>query len=355
MKAKSRRRALKIVGIVLLSVLALFSAASLVIVQVLLNQNFARTAPREYSIHFRYEDVADRYEREAVNFLSGENRLYGHLYGPGNAGGLVIISHGMGGGEESYLAEALYFVGQGYQVLCYSNTGCWDSEGKNCRGLSQSVLDLDAALTWVEGQSRFDSVPVFLYGHSWGGYAAAAIFHFGHEIAASVSVSGFNDPLGMIVEWVGPAAYVEYPFLWLNQKLTFGDTLGLTAVDAINSTSTPVLIIHGSGDATVGYDTVSIIAFREKITNPNAQYVTRDQEGQDGHTSLFIARESLDYTEEVNREYDALWEQYGGEIPDEVNAAFYGGVDKFRTSRLDETFMGRVTAFYQEAAAGTAP
>lgn len=345
---KTKRKGWKIAGIVLLAALLVFSAASLVIVQVMLSDNFSRTAPPEYSTHLRYADVADRCEREAVDFLSGENRLYGHLYGAGNPSGLVVISHGLGGGEESYLAEALYFVDQGYQVLCYSNTGCWDSEGKNCVGLSQSVLDLDAALDWVESERRFDGVPVFLYGHSWGGYAVAAVLHFDHHVAASASVAGFNDPMSMILEWVGPAAYVEYPFIWLNQKLTFGGAFDLTAVDAINGSDTPVLIAHGTGDTVVGYDTVSILAAREEITNPNVQYLIRSGERQDGHNSLVYSLDCLDYVEELNQAYDALYEKYGGEIPDGEEAAFFASADKFRASQVDPAFMDAVTAFYRQ-------
>lgn len=347
---KLKRKALKIAGIVLLAVLILFSAVSLIVVQVMLGDNFPRTARPEYSTHFYYEDVADRYEREAVSFLSGKNRLYGHLYGVGNPSGLVVISHGLGGGEESYMAEALSFVDRGYQVLCYSNTGCWDSEGKGCVGLSQSVLDLDAALDWVEGESRFDGVPVFLYGHSWGGYAVAAVLRFDHNVTASVSVAGFNDPMSMILEWVGTIGYVEYPFIWLNQKITFGDTFGLTAVDAINSTDVPVLVIHGTGDPIVGYDTVGIIAAREKITNPNVQYLIRSGEQQNGHNSLCYSLDCLEYVDVLNQEYDALYEKYDGEIPDHEEAAFFAAVDKFRASQMDPAFMDAVVDFYREAA-----
>ena len=350
-----RKRGLKIAGIVLLAVLILFSGISLVVVQILFDDIFARTAPREQGLtaYLRYWDVEDQYPREPVSFLSGENRLYGHLYGGGNPEGLAVISHGMGGGEESYLSVALYLVDRGYQVLCYSNTGCWDSEGKSCVGLSQSVLDLDAALTWVEGESRFDGVPVFLFGHSWGGYAAAAIFHFDHEIAASASVAGFNDPMPMILEWgegmMGPLVYLEYPFIQLNQKLTFGDTFGLTAVDAINSTDTPVLILHGDKDTTVGYDTVSIISQRERITNPNAEYVVCGKPPQNDHNKLFQSVESIAYEEELNKRYNALYDRYDGEIPEDEQRAFYAAADKFLTQEPDGAFMERVTDFYRRA------
>jgi len=353
---KTKRKALKITGIVLLAVLILYTAASLIAVPVLFHQTFERTSPREKGLtaYLRYWDVEDQYPREAVSFLSGENRLYGHLYGAGNPEGLVVISHGMGGGEESYLAEALYFVDHGYQVLCYSNTGCWDSEGRDCVGLNQSVLDLDAALDWVESDSRFDGVPVFLYGHSWGGYAVTAIFHFGHaQIAASASVSGFDRALPMIVEWgrdmMGPLIYAEIPFIWLNQKLTFGDAFGLSAVDAINSTSTPVLIIHGNADTTVGFDTVSIISQKNRITNPNAAYFVCDKPGQNDHNHLFQSRESIAYIDEMNQVYQEIYDRYGGEIPEDADREFYAGTDPFLASQLDSEFMERVLAFYQDA------
>lgn len=345
----------KIAGIVLAAVVVIFSAVSMIITQSILDDTFSRTTPREqgHTAYLRYWDVEDQYDREAVSFLSGENRLYGHLYGAGNTEGLVVISHGMGGGEESYFAETLYFVDHGYQVLCYSNTGCWDSEGKSCVGLNQSVLDLDAALTWVEGEGRFDGVPVFLYGHSWGGYAVAAIFHFDHEIAASASVAGFNAAMPMILEWgegmMGPLVYAEYPFIWLNQKLTFGKTFGLTAVDAINSTDTPVLVLHGDGDETVGYNTVSIISQKDRITNPNVRYVVCDKPPQNDHNRLFQSLESIAYHDELNEIYEELYERYDHQIPEDVEREFYANADKFRASAIDTDFMDSVLAFYQEA------
>ena len=127
---KTKKKVLKITGIVLLTLLVLFCIASPIVVQILMNDTFARTEPPEPGLtsSVLYEDIADRYDREPVSFLSGENRLTGHLYCGGNSEGLVVIAHGLGGGEESYLPETMYFADHGYQVLCYSNTGCWDSE-----------------------------------------------------------------------------------------------------------------------------------------------------------------------------------------------------------------------------------
>lgn len=350
-----KKRALKITGMILLAVLVLFCAASPIVVQILFNDTFSRTTRPEYGLSsvLLYEDVSDRYAREPVSFYSGKNLLKGHLYCPDNTEGLVVISHGLGGGEESYLPQALYFLDHGYQVLAYSNTGCWESEGKTCVGLSQSVLDLDAALTWVESESRFADMPVYLFGHSWGGYAVAAVFAFDHKIAASVSVSGFNDPLTMIMEWgegmLGPAIYLEYPFIWLNQKLTFGETFDLTAVEAINSTDTPILIIHGNADQTVSYTHAGIIAFRGQITNPSAQYYIRDKAPQNDHNHLFESLAKRAYADEKNAVYDELYEQYNGEIPEDVRREFVAGVDKFLANEPDQEFMDTVLNFYRQS------
>ena len=75
------------------------------------------------------------------------------------------------------------------------------SEGSGTRGLPQSALDLDAALDYIESDESLNSFPVFLMGHSWGGYAVTAVLNFDHEIAGSVSVAGYNDPMTMISEF----------------------------------------------------------------------------------------------------------------------------------------------------------
>ena len=59
-------------------------------------------------------------------------------------------------------------------------------------GMAQSAIDLDAALTYIESNDELNGLPVLLYGHSWGGYAAAAVLGSDHDIKASVSISGYS-------------------------------------------------------------------------------------------------------------------------------------------------------------------
>ena len=331
----------------------LFSVISFVFIKVNFDAIFGRTELSAYTSFLRYKDVEEQYDRELLTFMSGNNQLQGYLYGADNTKGLVVLSHGMGGGAEGYMAETLCFIEHGYQVFSFDNTGCCRSEGKNCVGLSQSVIDLDAALSYIEGEDRFEGLPIFLYGHSWGGYAVTAIFNYDHDIAASVSAAGFNKPMEMILEWtkdmMGGFAYVEYPYIYLYQRILFGQNANMAALDGINRTDTPILIIHGSQDTVVGYTGAGIIAYSDTITNPHVQYKTCDAEKQNGHNNLFMSLDAITYFNETDQEYERLYEQYGGNIPEKAEAEFYDSIDKYQTSELDPGFIQDVLRFYERA------
>lgn len=42
--------------------------------------------------------------------MSGENTLRGYIYGENNDKGLIVVSHGIGGGHEGYINEIVWFV-----------------------------------------------------------------------------------------------------------------------------------------------------------------------------------------------------------------------------------------------------
>lgn len=360
--------------LIVASLFVLFSVASMIIIDDNFDKMFARTQVPEYSASLTYDDVQGEYHRELVKFASGDHQLQGYLYDSGEKGnavedapavgtadgkqrrkGLVVISHGLGGGAQSYFAETMYFLDNGYRVFAFDNTGCYQSEGESCVGLSHSAVDLDAALTYIESDERFAGLPVFLYGHSWGGYAVCAVQNFEHRIAAAVSVAGFNDPMEMVMEWAegmmgkGLAA-IEKPYIYIYEKITMGNEMELTAIDGINNGDVPVLLIHGSEDDTVDFDGAAIVNKRDEITNPNVEYMICSKENQNDHNSLFMDAEAVAYVEKMNEKYGELYEAHDGEIPETVKEEFYGGLDKEKMSRLDDEFMSSVLSFYEEAA-----
>lgn len=342
------------IGIGIASLFVLFSVISFVAIKINFDDIFARTVEKDLTASLRYEDVKDQYERELFTFASGENTLQGYLYGADNKKGLVVVSHGMGGGAENYFSESMYFVEHGYQVFCYDNTGCYQSEGKNAVGLPQSVIDLDAALDYIESQERFSGLPIYLFGHSWGAYAVTSIFNYkGHDIAASVSVAGFNNPATMVIEWCNdmigkPLTFLLRPYLYIYQKLIFGDVFSYTAVSGINSTDTPVMLIHGDADTTILIDGAATVACMDEITNPNVERVVWTKEGRNGHSNLFSSDDAIAYLEALNVEHRALYQEYNEEIPYEVDKAFYDKIDKAKVSDLADDFMGMILEFYEK-------
>lgn len=231
----------------------------------------------------RYADVAADYPRQTVTFSSGSAQLTGWLYPAEDAAALVVIAHGLGADAEVYLPETMHFVDSGYSVLAYDATGTGASGGSGTRGLAQSALDLDAALTRAEQED----LPILLFGHSWGGYAAAAVLGGSHDVTASVCAAGFDTPLGLMRQtarrWCGPVAELGVPFLWLDQQLRFGTAANVSGAEAAAASGTPVLVLHGSDDDTIPADGPSLLAACQKENAPNIRTVLLPGET---HTSL---------------------------------------------------------------------
>jgi pimeloyl-ACP methyl ester carboxylesterase len=236
--------------------------------------------------------------------------------------------------------------------LIFDNTGTHESEGESTMGPSQSLLDLESALVYIQGDQRLNTLPVLLYGHSWGGYAVTAILDYDFDIAAVASIAGFNSPMELLKEQsdslLETFSPIADPFLWIYQNMLFGNTAWVTATNGINSTDTPVMIIHGDKDEAIAYDGASIIAHRDEIINPNVIYKTSSAENHDGHNNLFESDAASEYAKDKNLEYKEIYNRYDGEIPDEIKEEYYEGVDRFRTSELDLDFMDKINFFFEE-------
>jgi dienelactone hydrolase len=235
-----------------------------------------------------------KYSRKEVRFNSGENKLQGFIYGEANDNGLVIISHGLGGTADAYFPMIIYFVDKGWRVFAYNNTGVSGSEGESIRGLTQSLIDLDAALSYVESSDELNYLPVMLVGHSWGGFAVCAVLNKDHNVKAVVSFAGYNTVSELLKEnvmsIVGGIYYMLYPQFWAIEKQLFGDIAKLTAIDGINKSGIPTIIVQCANDNVITPNGTSIYAHRGKITNPNALIIYREGEDATGHEYTFCSK-----------------------------------------------------------------
>lgn len=321
-RKKNKHKALKITAIVTAALIVLLFAASLIVVSINMNKQFRRydyISP-EFTTDYYYSHYEKDYPRKSLTFTSGENTLQGFIYGAENSKGLLVFAHGIGSGHEHYLKNIIWFVDQGWKVFSYDATGSGVSGGESTKGLPQSALDLDAALNYIENDPELSAMPRFLMGHSWGGYAVTAVLNFGHKVDGVASVSGYAEPVGMVYEFaskvLGDAKPLIYPSICLYSEIVFGKYANLSAIDGINKTDVPVLIIHGTEDSTIKYDNSAIIHKRDKITNPNAEFITL--EGCT-HSGMFYTKQALELKDEVKKAVNRLKEKYG--IKDETELA----------------------------------
>jgi dienelactone hydrolase len=350
-KVNGRNKALKIAVISVVAFILVFSIGSMAFIKIFYDQNF----PRYDTVKPGYLTFSDMqgYDYTTIQFKSGKNNLTGYVFGEGSDKGLVVIAPGLGEGAHNYLAETRYFVDNGWRVFTFDYTGSFASQGNSTVGLAESKIDLEAALDYVKSNNNLKSLPVMLYGHSWGAYADTAVLNDNYNISAVASISGFNSPMGLLTEqlkaMIGPLAYLEYPFGLAYQSILFGSNANVSAVSGIDSSDTPVMIIHGNADEMISYTGASIIAQKDFITDPNVEYLTCSTPGQNDHNHLFKSKASIDYINQKNEEFKSLNAQYDGKIPQGVLDDFYANVDHFKTSELDVTFMNSINSFFESS------
>ena len=354
LEQRKPKRKIKIIGLSIIGIVMIFSIISMIVVMIIYNGQFPRYERHDETISadLRYTDIEEEYPRDLISFNSGENSLQGYIYGSDNDMGLVVLAHGLGGGADSYLPQITYFIDQGWRVFAYDATGSFDSEGKTTKGFPQALIDLDAALTYIDSKSEYDDLPIMLFGHSWGGYAVANILHYNHEISGVVSISGVNSPMEIILEqgqqMMGGLIYSQRPYLWLYQRILFGSTASLNAVDAINQSEIPVLIIHGTEDELVNYKGCSIISKIDDITNSKVRTISISEPDRNGHNNIFRSDAAIDYINEINTKYRELYDSYEQNIPYEVKQEFYSKIDRSLAQDLNMDFMDVIQTFYLE-------
>ncbi|MBP0972486.1 MAG: alpha/beta hydrolase [Oscillospiraceae bacterium] len=327
----------------------------------IMRANFARGEypdRRFYSYYWFDPDYSDTHTRENVQFNSGKNTLQGYIYGlenleDGDPNGLIVFAHGIGAGHESYINQLLWFADRGWVVFAYDATGSCTSEGSGTVGLVQSALDLDAALSFAAQDERFAGLPVCLLGHSWGGYAVCSVQNFDHDLTAACSLSGYAYPMEMLQQGaeyaVGkPLSVVFHPFAWGYNKAMFGSNSDLNAVDGINRSGIPVLVMHGEKDTTVPYEKISVLSKQAQITNPNARFETIT--GPYATHNSFLSSDAANvYKQEFNAQGQALSDRYDGNIPDNVREEAYANADKPLINEVNEPLLEEIEQFYLDA------
>ena len=228
--------------------------------------------------YFSYKDF-EGLEARPVQFPTPQKlSVHGYIYSyPGaRKDDLAIFCHGMGGGHRSYMRVIEVLCRKGYEVLAYDNIGCWESEGEDIRGLSESVNDLAACMDWIEKEEDLKDRRLHVIGHSWGGFAAGNILNFRKRniksvtvISSFASIDSFSD-----AGFGGKMRMIKKSIIRHERKVNpdYADT---SCVDAFKDTDAKVLWIHSRDDQMAAFST-GLQYVRERVSNPNVSYFETD-------------------------------------------------------------------------------
>jgi len=176
-----------------------------------------------------------------------------------NPKGLVVMVHGYGWNMEHYFPQAEYLAKAGYCIVLFDGVGIGRSTGRSIRGLPQHMLATSAVLDYVQSEPELSSLPLALYGHSWGGYAANAVSCYKpYPIKAIISVSAYNKPLGALSVTIRN----RYGGLWrvimlplaLCQYAGYGRVAGYSSMRGLAAANCNALVMHSKGDTVLPFD-----------------------------------------------------------------------------------------------------
>lgn len=354
LSAKTKRRLIGLIASFAglgMSAAAVFGAAQLY------DSFFGRYERPDYGLvagYYNYDLVRDVMPREEIDFYSDGVKLRGYYYRAEKSEGLVVVSHGIHAGADDYLPAILYFYSHGFSVFAYNYKGTYDSEGDSTVGMSESLVDLNHAIEFIQSDARFKNMPLYLFGHSWGGFATAAVLSLKSNIKAAACVAPFNDGYHLILEkgyqYAGDfgAGKVPHAFLDVYQKILFRDYTQYTGVKGINSTDIPVVIAHGENDKVISYNAQSITAQKDKITNPNVIYYT-GKGLLSGHDTIWHSERSARYQQEIAALIKSKKQDKGGKLTDGELRDIYRLVDNGLYSEVNGELFDLILQTFRKA------
>lgn len=293
--------------------------------------------------YFSCEDFSGLKKRE-YSFYSGGNRLQGYLYfcEETTRKPLIVFSHGLGAGHIQYMSEIAFFAQRGYSVFTYDVRGCYRSEGSGIDYMSNALLDLDAALTFLEAEPEFASRPRVLMGHSMGGYCVNAVAAFAHpDIVGAVSMAGFDSTYTLIRGYAGKRAWPVAVCFRMQEKRKNGTAGSVSSMEALRKTSYPVLLISGDKDPLVAPEW-NFDRIRDGLKGQsNLSFLVAEGRYHRPNLSLSAA----EYDVSIHRKISRFNETHPDSAPEEEIRALYDSFDYRKLVEFDPEIMNRILEF----------
>lgn len=313
-------------------------------------------------LNFTIDDFENLKRDNYIYQNDNGNNLHGYLYYNDymeNINGLIIVVHGLGSGHRVYMEAINYFVNNDYYVFSYDSSGTDESEGK-IKGLPQQLINLKYTIEFVGTIDSINDLPLFLFGHSWGGYAVSNILNFFDNIEAVVSVSGFNSSGDIILEYgknyVSSFAYVGLPIVNLYEALRFGDYARSNAIEAFNNSEAKIMVVHSEDDNVVPIEVGFDKYFNKFKDNKRFKFIKYKNRG---HSFVIYSEQAIKAIGDFNMKFD-LWvetlkydytsEEYKEQFINDKEEFYNKNLDKnVLCNLIDKELFDEIIEFYNQS------
>lgn len=210
---------------------------------------------------------------------------------------IFIVCHGMWSGVSAYMQDVEFFCKRGYQVLAMNYEGTNNSDG-NLNGLGNSLRCLDYIINYVKNNDELNNRDIYVYGHSWGGFATLNIPYYHKDIKGILSISPFIS-IKQCMKGLLPKGLwfiiPVYKLIELNKTKKYSLA---NAYKSLSKFKGNIVILHSRNDKVVKfkYNTNKLM---KKLNN--ASYLIVDDRDHNPHYSLSSVLALREYSEKVSK------------------------------------------------------
>ena len=273
------------------------------------------------------------------------HRLQGYFYyyGEPSRDRVIVFDHGMGNGHRAYMREIERLAASGYTVYSYDHTGCTESEGEAIRGFSGSLADLDSCITAIKKSEDFGKASIAVVGHSWGGFSTLNITALHPEITHAVAMSGFISVRDAQKQFVPAFLFPYRKKLYELEREANPEYVDSSAIEALSTTKSKVLVIHSTDDRTVSYKKHFLKLKRKVGARDNISFISLS--GRDHNPNY--TDDAVEYKNAFFLDYSS--KKKAGELStDEAKSAFKAKYDWRRMTEQDDALWSQILEFLRQ-------
>ena len=221
-----------------------------------------------FGYHFTHDPLVTTYTPEIVGVTSSPleidlccEMIRGGIYSPKgrdtDKSVLVILCHGMWGSHMSYMQEIGYLCSGGFDVLAFDYIGTATSDGKTLGGFGQSLRCLDRVVRYVKSSPELSHRKIWVFGHSWGGYAATNIVKFHPDVAGVVAIAPAASFEAVAKNVFPKGIHFLIPAAKLTDRIRMGKFANRNATKSLEGFGGKALFIHSEDDPMCPYPTTT--------------------------------------------------------------------------------------------------